>query len=91
MSVPKKQQTKSASNQRRSHNALKKVNLASCPKCKKAILPHTACLNCGTYKGRQVLTIKEKGAKKAEAEKKKKERKEKKEKAKKEKTVKNKK
>lgn len=85
MSVPKKQQTKSASRQRRSHNALKKINLSSCPKCKKAILPHTVCLNCGTYKGRQILTIKEKGAKKAEAEKRKKE------KAKKEKTAKNKK
>lgn len=73
MSVPKKQQTKSATRQRQSHNALKKINLSSCPKCKKPILPHTVCLNCGTYKGRQVLTIKEKGAKKAEAAKAKKE------------------
>ena len=69
MSVPKKQQTKSATRQRQSHNALKKVNLSSCPKCKKAVLPHTVCLNCGTYKGRQVLTIKEKGAKKVKTEK----------------------
>ncbi|MCK5459767.1 50S ribosomal protein L32, partial [Candidatus Parcubacteria bacterium] len=54
MSVPKKQQTKSASRQRRSHNALKKINLSPCPKCKKPVLPHTVCLNCGTYKGRQI-------------------------------------
>ena len=72
MSVPKKQQTKSATRQRQSHTALKKINLSSCPKCKKPILPHTACLNCGTYKGRQVLTIKEKGARKTKAEKNKK-------------------
>ncbi len=89
MSVPKKQQTKSASRQRRSHNALKKINLSPCPKCKKPVLPHTVCLNCGTYKGRQILTIKEKGAKKTKAEKDKKVKDKKK--ADKNKTVKNKK
>jgi large subunit ribosomal protein L32 len=28
-----------------------------CPKCKKPVLPHTVCLNCGFYKGTEVLDV----------------------------------
>ncbi len=28
-----------------------------CPKCGKATLPHRACANCGSYKGRQVIDV----------------------------------
>jgi len=45
---------------------MKKRQLASCPKCKEAILPHRACASCGTYAGRQVLAMKEPAAKKKE-------------------------
>lgn len=60
MAVPKKKTTKSAKNQRRSHHGLKKPILAKCPNCNKAILPHHVCLNCGHYKGKQVIDIKTK-------------------------------
>lgn len=58
MSVPKKRRTKSSVNQRRSHFALKRKTLAVCPQCKRTILPHTACRNCGYYKGREVIKLK---------------------------------
>jgi len=76
MALPKKRHTKAARNQRRSHHALKKINLFYCAKCKEPILPHRACLKCGTYASRQVLEIKEKKEKgKGKKEKKKEERK----------------
>jgi len=59
MSVPKKKRTKSSVGQRRSHHALKSVTLSVCPKCGKAVKPHTACEFCGNYKGREAIKIKE--------------------------------
>lgn len=53
-----KKRTKSETRGRRSHHALKAKTLAVCPQCGKAVLPHTACAFCGTYKGRQVLKVK---------------------------------
>ena len=70
MAVPKKRHTKSRRNRRRSHDALGKVKLSLCPKCKEPILPHHFCLFCGTYKGREVIDVMAKLTKK---EKKKKE------------------
>ena len=64
MSVPKKRRTKSSVGNRRSHHALNKITLSKCQQCGKAVLPHTACTFCGTYKKRQVVTIKEKTKKK---------------------------
>ncbi len=56
--VQMKKRTKSETRGRRSHHALKAKTLAVCPQCGKAVLPHTACAFCGTYKGRQVLKVK---------------------------------
>lgn len=63
---------------RRSHHALKKRQPFYCPKCKEPVLQHTACLNCGTYKGREVIDVLKKLTKK-ERKQKEKELKEKKE------------
>lgn len=57
MSVPVKKRSKQSKRQRASHFALTKRQLASCPKCKKPVLPHHVCQNCGYYKGRDVLMI----------------------------------
>ena len=64
MSVPKKRRTSSSAGRRRSHHALKKAILSTCPKCDSAVMQHTACEFCGTYKNREVITIKEKSVKK---------------------------
>ena len=49
--------TKSARNQRRSHHALETAQLSICSHCKKEVLPHTICQNCGYYKGRQIIDV----------------------------------
>ena len=64
MANPKKQKTHSKTHMGRAHLALKKKTLNKCPKCGKAILPHTACDFCGTYKGREVIEVKSTTAKK---------------------------
>lgn len=66
MSVPKKRRTSSSVGRRRSHHALKAVTLSKCGQCGKPVAPHQACAFCGTYKGKQVIKIKEKTAKKKE-------------------------
>jgi large subunit ribosomal protein L32 len=58
MANPKKRKSHSAVRTNRAHLALEPVTLNKCPKCGKAKKPHTVCLFCGTYRGRQVLTIK---------------------------------
>ncbi|NCN07845.1 50S ribosomal protein L32 [Candidatus Falkowbacteria bacterium] len=60
MSVPTQRRTKSARLRRASHFALKKTNLVKCQKCGKPTLPHTVCESCGTYKGKQVINLKDK-------------------------------
>lgn len=57
MAVPKQRHTKSRRNKRRMHLFLKAPVLSICGKCGKEILPHTTCLNCGYYKGREVVDV----------------------------------
>jgi large subunit ribosomal protein L32 len=64
MSVPPKRRTSSKVGRRRSHDALKKINLQKCKKCGQPIKPHHACLSCGTYKGREAVKVKTKAKKK---------------------------
>ena len=49
--------TRSHTRNRRSHHALKAAQLIKCGKCGAETLPHTACLNCGTYKNRMVIDV----------------------------------
>jgi len=60
MSVPKRRQSKTRRNKRRSHHHLTAPHLGKCDNCGKAIVSHQACSNCGYYGGKQVLTIKTK-------------------------------
>jgi len=78
MTVPKQRHTKSRRNKRRMHIFLEKPRLVFCPKCKKPVLPHTVCQNCGYYKGKEIIDVLKKLDKK-ERKKREKELKEKKE------------
>jgi large subunit ribosomal protein L32 len=64
MAVPKQKHTKSRRNKRRMHLFAKTPTLTLCPKCKKPVLPHTICWNCGYYKGVEVIDILKKLTKK---------------------------
>ncbi len=57
MAVPKQKHTKSRRNKRRMHLYLEEPSLSVCPKCKKPVRPHTACQNCGYYKGAEVIDV----------------------------------
>lgn len=65
MPNPKKRKTTSAKNQRRSHHALKQLNVATCEKCGAAKKPHYACPVCGFYNGNETAEKKEVAVKKA--------------------------
>ena len=60
MAVPKKHKTRSGRGQRRSHDHLFKSNLSVCKNCSFPVRPHEVCMNCGFYRGKQVLKIKTK-------------------------------
>ncbi|HEX5157207.1 MAG TPA: 50S ribosomal protein L32 [Ktedonobacterales bacterium] len=60
--LPKKRQTNSRQGFRRQHHKIKIPQLKICPQCKQARLSHHACPNCGTYRGRQVIPVRERRA-----------------------------
>ena len=60
--VPKKQTNKRVSKQRYGSFKTKvlrkltnRVNLVNCPDCGSKALAHTACTECGKYRGREVV------------------------------------
>lgn len=55
MAVPKKKTSKSRRNMRRSHHALKQINVVFDATTGEPKLAHHISLNDGYYKGRQVL------------------------------------
>jgi len=57
MAVPRHSHTRSKVGKSRMHKYIRPVGLNVCPKCKKPILSHTACLNCGFYKGSEVIDV----------------------------------
>lgn len=60
MPLPKRRHSKARGAKRRTHWKLSLPNIVECPHCHQPKLPHRICLNCGYYKGRQVITPKEK-------------------------------
>jgi large subunit ribosomal protein L32 len=58
MAVPKRKTTKSKRNMRRSHHALKPVNIVTDPTTGEYKLPHHISLTDGYYKGKQVVAQK---------------------------------
>lgn len=55
MAVPKRRQSHSRKNKRRSHHGLKAEGLTVCKNCKEPKLPHRICKNCGYYNGRKMI------------------------------------
>jgi len=45
--LPTQKKSRSRTRQRRSHHAMRPVNVADCPRCNQPKLPHAACGNCG--------------------------------------------
>ena len=64
MTVPKQKHTKSRRDKRRANIFIKAPVLTVCPKCGQSVLPHTVCLNCGYYKGAEVIDVLKKLTKK---------------------------
>lgn len=61
MAVPKKKTSVSRKGKRRAGHThkLNAKSPMSCSNCGDLTLPHKVCSSCGTYKGREVITIKE--------------------------------
>jgi large subunit ribosomal protein L32 len=57
MAVPKKKTSHARRDQRRAHDAMKKLNLVACPNCDELRVPHRVCPNCGFYKGRTAVAV----------------------------------
>lgn len=57
MAVPRHSHTRSKVGKTRMHKYITASRLSSCPKCKKPVLSHTVCLNCGYYKGKEVINV----------------------------------
>lgn len=55
MAVPKRRQSTTRRDKRRSHDSITLANPVSCPQCGEAKMPHRVCPSCGTYKGRQLV------------------------------------
>jgi len=58
MANPKHRHSKSRRDKRRTQKQkLMAPNLTVCPQCQEVKKPHHACLSCGTYNGREVITV----------------------------------
>jgi large subunit ribosomal protein L32 len=55
MPNPKRRHSKSRSRKRRTHDALKRINLVACQNCGAMKLTHRVCPGCGYYAGRTVI------------------------------------
>jgi len=57
MALPTQKRSRSRQKRREYQHRLKKINLTTCPQCKKQTLPHRACIHCGNYKGKTVINL----------------------------------
>jgi large subunit ribosomal protein L32 len=55
MAVPKKKMSRSRTRQRKAVWKVTRPTAVACDQCGKPKLPHRACRECGTYKGREVV------------------------------------
>ncbi len=57
--VPKRKISRRRARNRHSHWKAKPTHLVTCPQCGAPVRPHHVCLNCGTYRGVEVIEIEE--------------------------------
>ncbi len=55
--LPKRKYAKARQGERRSHLALVKPALESCPHCHSPKISHHVCPTCGYYDGREVIKV----------------------------------
>jgi len=41
---------------RRAHDFITAPGISTCPQCQEPKLPHRVCANCGTYKGKAIIS-----------------------------------
>ncbi len=61
--LPKRKISKGRRDRRRSHLALTRPQLTTCPQCHAPKRPHHVCLECGNYRGVQVIEVKDRSKK----------------------------
>jgi len=65
MALPKRKHSKARSRRRRAlYWQIPVPPLMKCPKCGEAVRPHNACRKCGTYKGAEVMHVRDRSKKK---------------------------
>ena len=58
MAVPKRRTSKSKTKMRRASNSkMVPTGFVECPQCHKPKLPHRVCLSCGSYDGKEVVSV----------------------------------
>ncbi|MBK8986959.1 MAG: 50S ribosomal protein L32 [Chloroflexi bacterium] len=57
--VPKRRISKARRDRRRAHDFIQPFHLVRCSKCGAMKRSHHMCPDCGTYRGRQILTAAE--------------------------------
>ena len=58
MPVPKRRQSRSRRDRRRSHDALTPATIINCSNCSEPNRPHFVCAKCGYYKGKKIIELK---------------------------------
>jgi large subunit ribosomal protein L32 len=57
MPNPKRRHSKARTSKRRAHDHLRTPDTTTCPNCGARKLPHRVCLECGTYRGREIVEV----------------------------------
>jgi len=60
MALPKRKHSKARRDKSRTHWKLTLSSPTKCPQCAQPVPPHHVCPACGTYRGRQLVVVKEK-------------------------------
>ena len=59
MAVPFRKVSKTSGRKRRTHYKISEKQTTTCPKCGAVVKPHRVCKECGTYKGKEIITKEE--------------------------------